>query len=189
MVVFAPSGSWFFVCGCEVRNGCPTTEGEWDCHVRSVCIIDLNLKLKGVSRVARESISSDLLVAPWKMSRTRSPMTDNQKVERAHRVRGVFEGGGCRVYVAVLSVKLAALHKASLLTLPLPPASFFWGFFNYHHDQIFCLHGGLSPSIDTLDHARALDRIQEVSYKTNQLMVAVGAYFIFVHGGMTRALV
>lgn len=28
--------------------------------------------------------------------------------------------------------------------------------------QIFCLHGGLSPSIDTLDHARALDRIQEV---------------------------
>ncbi|VDM68971.1 unnamed protein product [Strongylus vulgaris] len=29
--------------------------------------------------------------------------------------------------------------------------------------QIFCLHGGLSPSIDTLDHIRALDRIQEVS--------------------------
>nr|CDJ92149.1 Metallophosphoesterase domain containing protein [Haemonchus contortus] len=28
--------------------------------------------------------------------------------------------------------------------------------------QIFCLHGGLSPSIDTLDHIRALDRIQEV---------------------------
>lgn len=29
--------------------------------------------------------------------------------------------------------------------------------------QIFCLHGGLSPSIDTLDHIRALDRLQEVS--------------------------
>lgn len=28
--------------------------------------------------------------------------------------------------------------------------------------QIFCLHGGLSPSLDTLDHIRALDRIQEV---------------------------
>ncbi|KAL3198544.1 hypothetical protein MRX96_014360 [Rhipicephalus microplus] len=28
--------------------------------------------------------------------------------------------------------------------------------------QIFCLHGGLSPSIDTLDHIRALDRLQEV---------------------------
>ncbi|GJW04879.1 transposase, MuDR, MULE transposase domain protein, partial [Tanacetum coccineum] len=28
--------------------------------------------------------------------------------------------------------------------------------------QIFCLHGGLSPSLDTLDNIRALDRIQEV---------------------------
>ena len=28
--------------------------------------------------------------------------------------------------------------------------------------QIFCLHGGLSPSMDTLDHIRALDRVQEV---------------------------
>jgi serine/threonine-protein phosphatase 2A catalytic subunit len=26
--------------------------------------------------------------------------------------------------------------------------------------QIFCLHGGLSPSIDTLDHIKALDRLQ-----------------------------
>lgn len=30
-------------------------------------------------------------------------------------------------------------------------------------DQIFCLHGGLSPSIDTLDHIRQLDRVQEVT--------------------------
>lgn len=29
--------------------------------------------------------------------------------------------------------------------------------------QIFCLHGGLSPTLDTLDHIRALDRVQEVS--------------------------
>ncbi|KAJ6868816.1 hypothetical protein NC651_033801 [Populus alba x Populus x berolinensis] len=28
--------------------------------------------------------------------------------------------------------------------------------------QIFCLHGGLSPSLDTLDNIRSLDRIQEV---------------------------
>ncbi|KAL8761565.1 MAG: hypothetical protein Q9184_002330 [Pyrenodesmia sp. 2 TL-2023] len=32
-------------------------------------------------------------------------------------------------------------------------------------NQIFCLHGGLSPSIDTLDNIRALDRIQEVPHE------------------------
>ncbi|VDL98636.1 unnamed protein product [Schistocephalus solidus] len=32
-------------------------------------------------------------------------------------------------------------------------------------DKVFCLHGGLSPSIDTLDHIRALDRIQEVPHE------------------------
>jgi len=31
--------------------------------------------------------------------------------------------------------------------------------------QIFCLHGGLSPSIDTLDQARNLDRVQEVPHE------------------------
>ena len=31
-----------------------------------------------------------------------------------------------------------------------------------HCAQIFCLHGGLSPTLDTLDHVRALDRVQEV---------------------------
>ena len=34
--------------------------------------------------------------------------------------------------------------------------------------QIFCLHGGLSPSIDTLDHIRALDRLQEVPHEVNR---------------------
>jgi len=33
--------------------------------------------------------------------------------------------------------------------------------------QIFCLHGGLSPSIDTLDHIRALDRLQEVPHEVS----------------------
>jgi len=32
-------------------------------------------------------------------------------------------------------------------------------------NQIFCLHGGLSPSVDTLDQIRALDRIQEVPHE------------------------
>ncbi|KAK0419532.1 hypothetical protein QR680_014195 [Steinernema hermaphroditum] len=31
--------------------------------------------------------------------------------------------------------------------------------------QVFCLHGGLSPSIETLDHVRALDRNQEVPHE------------------------
>ena len=30
--------------------------------------------------------------------------------------------------------------------------------------KTFCLHGGLSPSIDTLDQARLLDRVQEVPH-------------------------
>lgn len=36
--------------------------------------------------------------------------------------------------------------------------------------QIFCLHGGLSPSIDTLDHIRALDRIQEVPHEVSHFL-------------------
>jgi len=32
-------------------------------------------------------------------------------------------------------------------------------------DQIFCLHGGLSPTIDTLDNIRTLDRVQEVPHE------------------------
>lgn len=34
--------------------------------------------------------------------------------------------------------------------------------------QIFCLHGGLSPTLDTLDHVRGLDRVQEVRDSTSQ---------------------
>jgi len=33
------------------------------------------------------------------------------------------------------------------------------------NDQIFCLHGGLSPSIDTLDQIKQLDRVQEVPHE------------------------
>ena len=32
-------------------------------------------------------------------------------------------------------------------------------------NQVFCLHGGLSPSVDTLDHIRQLDRVQEVPHE------------------------
>eukprot|EP00511_Aplanochytrium_stocchinoi_P001186 CAMPEP_0204828916 /NCGR_PEP_ID=MMETSP1346-20131115/6872_1 /ASSEMBLY_ACC=CAM_ASM_000771 /TAXON_ID=215587 /ORGANISM="Aplanochytrium stocchinoi, Strain GSBS06" /LENGTH=311 /DNA_ID=CAMNT_0051958323 /DNA_START=428 /DNA_END=1363 /DNA_ORIENTATION=+ len=33
------------------------------------------------------------------------------------------------------------------------------------NDEIFCLHGGLSPSIDTLDDIHKLDRVQEVPHE------------------------
>ena len=36
--------------------------------------------------------------------------------------------------------------------------------------QVFCLHGGLSPTMDTLDHIRALDRVQEVSLGVPAMM-------------------
>eukprot|EP00045_Choanoeca_perplexa_P017227 m.247238 g.247238 ORF g.247238 m.247238 type:complete len:308 (+) comp17481_c0_seq3:51-974(+) len=32
-------------------------------------------------------------------------------------------------------------------------------------NQIFCLHGGLSPNVDTLDAIRTLDRVQEVPHE------------------------
>jgi len=32
-------------------------------------------------------------------------------------------------------------------------------------NQYFCLHGGLSPAIDTLEHIRQLDRVQEVPHE------------------------
>ena len=32
-------------------------------------------------------------------------------------------------------------------------------------EKIFCLHGGLSPSIETLDQVRSLDRVQEVPHE------------------------
>jgi diadenosine tetraphosphatase ApaH/serine/threonine PP2A family protein phosphatase len=32
-------------------------------------------------------------------------------------------------------------------------------------NSIFCLHGGLSPTLDTLDNVRALDRVQEVPHE------------------------
>ena len=41
----------------------------------------------------------------------------------------------------------------TLLAYPPPPL------------QIFCLHGGLSPTLDTLDHIRSLDRVQEVPHE------------------------
>lgn len=31
--------------------------------------------------------------------------------------------------------------------------------------EIFCLHGGLSPSVETLDSVRSFDRVQEVPHE------------------------
>lgn len=85
-----------------------------------------------------------------------------------------------RVEVLYRPVRLPAAHRAGRWTgrtpecspeifLPLShfhrsseSSSFRWSLF-----QIFCLHGGLSPSIDTLDHIRALDRLQEVPHEVH----------------------
>ena len=32
-------------------------------------------------------------------------------------------------------------------------------------NEIFCLHGGLSPMLDTLAHVRSLERVQEVPHE------------------------
>jgi hypothetical protein len=62
-------------------------------------------------------------------------------------VRGCFRPGG----------PLTALCMPSFLTLCMLCAL-----------QIFCLHGGLSPTLDTLDHVRGLDRVQEVGQTDRQ---------------------
>lgn len=46
--------------------------------------------------------------------------------------------------------------------------------------QIFCLHGGLSPSIDSLDHIRALDRLQEVPHEGNHQLHLFQYFFSFL---------
>lgn len=38
-------------------------------------------------------------------------------------------------------------------------------FFFKVESEIFCLHGGLSPSIETLDNIRNFDRVQEVPHE------------------------
>nr|GMD28611.1 serine/threonine-protein phosphatase PP2A-2 catalytic subunit [Ipomoea batatas] len=47
--------------------------------------------------------------------------------------------------------------------------------------QVFCLHGGLSPSLDTLDNIRALDRIQEVQKVTGSQRVKNFCLCVFVY--------
>ena len=66
--------------------------------------------------------------------------------------------------MVIQNLILSTLCKMSTV---LEPFFFSYTLYNCLHLmlQIFCLHGGLSPSIDTLDHIRALDRIQEVPHE------------------------
>uniref|UniRef100_A0A8C8BDT1 Serine/threonine-protein phosphatase n=1 Tax=Otus sunia TaxID=257818 RepID=A0A8C8BDT1_9STRI len=52
--------------------------------------------------------------------------------------------------------------------------------------QIFCLHGGLSPSIDTLDHIRALDRLQEVPHEVTGKEMHHKLRYLFVENTVSH---
>lgn len=69
----------------------------------------------------------------------------------------------CEVRRDVSGMPIISVYCACRCLLLRPS---FVSFFNHTNVvltyQIFCLHGGLSPSIETLDHIRALDRVQEV---------------------------
>ena len=58
----------------------------------------------------------------------------------------------CRVSLAVSQSALTSLFDYLPLTAVV-------------ENNIFCLHGGLSPSIDTLDQIRQLDRFMEVPHE------------------------
>ena len=72
------------------------------------------------------------------------------------------------VYARSSLVALTQIDSVDILTLYLQDLFDYLPLTALVDGQIFCLHGGLSPSIDTLDHIRALDRLQEVPHEVGQ---------------------
>ena len=54
--------------------------------------------------------------------------------------------------------------------------------------QVFCLHGGLSPTLDTMDHIRALDRVQEVSSQAPLSSALIRGHYAVLAGPITPAI-
>jgi serine/threonine-protein phosphatase 2A catalytic subunit len=59
-------------------------------------------------------------------------------------------------------IPITALIEGQVPNIHEPCEIYFALFFN---GQIFCLHGGLSPKMETLDEVRGLDRIQEIPHE------------------------
>ena len=73
------------------------------------------------------------------------------------------------IFSLILFVSFHVLSALAALSLFLFSYMYFLCNLFFFYLQIFCLHGGLSPSIDTLDHIRSLDRLQEVPHEVTSI--------------------
>ncbi|KAJ9051280.1 Serine/threonine-protein phosphatase PP2A catalytic subunit [Entomophthora muscae] len=140
--------------------------------------------IKKLCDIARELLSLESNVQPVKC-----PVTVCGDIHgQFHDLAELFKIGGNapdtnylfmgdyvdRGYHSVETVTLLVAYKCRYkerITILRVSGKMFTDLFDYLpltaliEEQVFCLHGGLSPVIDNLDQIRALDRIQEVPHE------------------------